>query len=98
MTEPTPRCPSWASNQGWPTPEPGEGFRAYWKRVGASDDVVDWSLDLHFRGAEDCANERMATWLRLYRPKLMLAEIDRLCFTNGIPVHKVGVARLEGWN
>ncbi len=78
-------------NGGWPAPEPEETFSHYWARVGANDDVLDWALSVR-PGAEDCANDRMATWLRLYRPGLFLEEIDRLAAKHGIPVHWVGVS------
>ena len=35
------RCPKWAIEGGFPTPEPDESYRAFWARAGAADDVID---------------------------------------------------------
>lgn len=86
---PTPRCPYWAVEAGVPAPEPDEPYRAYWARVGVPEDVIDWSLQVR-PGAEDIGNDRMATWLRLWRPGMFLEAVDRLAYKHGIPIHKIG--------
>lgn len=90
MTDPTPRCPKWAIEGGFPEPSQGESYRDFWARAGAKDDVIDWSLDVR-KGAEDVANDRMGTWLRLYRPGVFLEALDRMAYRSQIPVHRVGV-------
>jgi hypothetical protein len=87
------RAPQWAINGGWPSPHPDEPFDIYWSRVGAPDDIINWALNGLEGAAEDCANDRMTTWLRLTRPGLFLEELDRMAFRARIPAWRIGVSQ-----
>lgn len=73
---PTPRLPGWAAAVGVNEPEPGEGFREYWRRIQIPDDVIEAALDVFRPGAIDCANDRLASYLQTMMPAAFAAHVE----------------------
>jgi hypothetical protein len=77
------RPPVWALAAGLPAPEDGEGYTAYWLRVGVDQGTITWSL-MGLSGARlDVANERMATELGRRCPQAYARHVASLVRAHG---------------